>query len=130
MDVIWKEWDLYDENVVLIFSKGCNSGGRALRACVDLLNAVSFFWVYPRPYPSLLAARGLSDFKYCEFRFPVLNFAFPWIFGEKSFEKWENCMQGFEHVNNMEGGYSRWVDSGFAGDKPPEELKLACKFRP
>lgn len=39
-------------------------------------------------------------------------------------------MQGFEHVNNMEGGYSKWVDSGFAGDKPPEDLKLACKFRP
>ncbi|XP_038901855.1 protein HIGH ARSENIC CONTENT 1, mitochondrial [Benincasa hispida] len=53
----------------------CNSGGRGLRACVDLLNV------------------------------------------------------GFEHVNNMGGGYSAWVDSGFAGDKPPEELKTACKFR-
>ncbi|XP_022146257.1 protein HIGH ARSENIC CONTENT 1, mitochondrial [Momordica charantia] len=53
----------------------CNSGGRALRACVDLLNA------------------------------------------------------GFEHVRNMGGGYSAWVDSGFSGNKPPEELKIACKFR-
>ncbi|OMO49812.1 hypothetical protein COLO4_38364 [Corchorus olitorius] len=56
---------------------GCNSGGRALRACVTLLNA------------------------------------------------------GYEHVSNMEGGYSAWVDSGFAGhDKPAEELKTFCKFRP
>ncbi|KDP29630.1 hypothetical protein JCGZ_18792 [Jatropha curcas] len=56
---------------------GCNSGGRSLRACVDLLNA------------------------------------------------------GFEHVRNMEGGYSAWVDSGFAGeDKQPEQLKTSCKFRP
>ncbi|KAG6749884.1 hypothetical protein POTOM_046956 [Populus tomentosa] len=55
---------------------GCNSGGRSLRACVDLLDA------------------------------------------------------GFEHVTNMEGGYSAWVDSGFAGDKPAEELKTFCKFRP
>lgn len=38
--------------------------------------------------------------------------------------------QGFENVSNMEGGYSKWVDSGFAGDKPDEELKVACKFRP
>jgi hypothetical protein len=38
--------------------------------------------------------------------------------------------QGFEHVTNMEGGYSAWVDSGFAGDKPAEELKTFCKFRP
>ncbi|KAA0067559.1 rhodanese-like domain-containing protein 19 [Cucumis melo var. makuwa] len=53
----------------------CNSGGRGLRACVDLLNA------------------------------------------------------GFEHVNNMGGGYSAWVDSGFAGEKPPKELKIACKSR-
>lgn len=30
----------------------------------------------------------------------------------------------------MGGGYSAWVDSGLAGDKPPEELKTACKFRP
>lgn len=37
--------------------------------------------------------------------------------------------QGFENVNNMGGGYSAWVDSGLAGDKPPEELKTACKFR-
>ncbi|XP_024032151.1 protein HIGH ARSENIC CONTENT 1, mitochondrial [Morus notabilis] len=55
---------------------GCNSGGRARRACVNLLNA------------------------------------------------------GFEHVNSMEGGYSKWVDSGLAGDKPAETLKTACKFRP
>uniref|UniRef100_A0A1J3CW90 Rhodanese-like domain-containing protein 19, mitochondrial n=1 Tax=Noccaea caerulescens TaxID=107243 RepID=A0A1J3CW90_NOCCA len=37
---------------------------------------------------------------------------------------------GYEHVANMGGGYSAWVDSGFAGDKPSEELKIACKFRP
>ncbi|KAB1207504.1 Rhodanese-like domain-containing protein 19, mitochondrial [Morella rubra] len=56
---------------------GCNSGGRSLRACVDLLNA------------------------------------------------------GYENVTNMGGGYSAWVDSGLAGDdKPAEELKTACKFRP
>ncbi|KAK8490946.1 hypothetical protein V6N13_031780 [Hibiscus sabdariffa] len=58
---------------------GCNSGGRALRACVDLVNA------------------------------------------------------GYEHVSNMEGGYSAWVDAGLAaasGDKPAEELKTFCKFRP
>ncbi|KAF8028113.1 hypothetical protein BT93_E0885 [Corymbia citriodora subsp. variegata] len=55
---------------------GCNSGGRSLRACVDLLNA------------------------------------------------------GYKNVNNMEGGYSAWVDKGFAGDKPAEDLKTACKFRP
>ncbi|KAG6571026.1 Protein HIGH ARSENIC CONTENT 1, mitochondrial, partial [Cucurbita argyrosperma subsp. sororia] len=36
---------------------------------------------------------------------------------------------GYEHVKNMAGGYSAWVDSGFAGDKPAEELKIACKFR-
>lgn len=39
-------------------------------------------------------------------------------------------LQGYEHVANMGGGYSAWVDSGFAGDKPSEELKIACKFRP
>uniref|UniRef100_A0A6N2MQZ1 Rhodanese domain-containing protein n=1 Tax=Salix viminalis TaxID=40686 RepID=A0A6N2MQZ1_SALVM len=55
---------------------GCNSGGRSLLACIDLLGA------------------------------------------------------GFEHVTNMEGGYSAWVDSGLAGDKPAEELKTFCKFRP
>ncbi|KAJ4716003.1 Rhodanese-like domain-containing protein [Melia azedarach] len=55
---------------------GCNSGGRSLRACVDLLNA------------------------------------------------------GYEHVTNMEGGYSAWADKGLAGDKPAEELKTYCKFRP
>ncbi|XP_031382901.1 protein HIGH ARSENIC CONTENT 1, mitochondrial isoform X2 [Punica granatum] len=57
---------------------GCNSGGRSLLACVDLLNA------------------------------------------------------GYVHARNMEGGYSKWVDSGLAEDqgKPPEELKTACKFRP
>ncbi|GMN27451.1 hypothetical protein TIFTF001_001663 [Ficus carica] len=37
---------------------------------------------------------------------------------------------GFEHVSNLEGGYSKWVDSGLAGDKPGEELKTACKFHP
>ncbi|XP_059448035.1 protein HIGH ARSENIC CONTENT 1, mitochondrial [Corylus avellana] len=56
---------------------GCNSGGRSLRACVDLLNA------------------------------------------------------GYARVTNMGGGYSAWVDSGLAGgDKPAEELKPICKFRP
>ncbi|KAL6135061.1 hypothetical protein ACLB2K_067289 [Fragaria x ananassa] len=57
---------------------GCNSGGRSLKACVDLLN------------------------------------------------------EGFEHVTNMEGGYSSWVDNGLAGDKDKlsDELKVACKFRP
>ena len=31
----------------------------------------------------------------------------------------------------MGGGYSAWVDSGLAGgDKPAEELKTVCKFRP
>lgn len=39
-------------------------------------------------------------------------------------------MQGFENVKNLEGGYSKWVDSGFAGDGPTDELKVACKFRP
>lgn len=44
----------------------------------------------------------------------------------------DNNFQGFEHVTNMEGGYSSWVDSGLAGDKdkPSDELKVACKFRP
>ncbi|XP_042477399.1 protein HIGH ARSENIC CONTENT 1, mitochondrial [Macadamia integrifolia] len=55
---------------------GCNSGGRSLRACVDLLNA------------------------------------------------------GFMNVSNMGGGYSAWVDEGLAGDKPADELKTSCKFRP
>ncbi|XP_008229745.1 PREDICTED: rhodanese-like domain-containing protein 19, mitochondrial isoform X2 [Prunus mume] len=55
---------------------GCNSGGRSLKACVDILN------------------------------------------------------EGFQHVTNMEGGYSAWVDSGLAHDKPTEDLKVACKFRP
>ncbi|KAJ4971888.1 hypothetical protein NE237_004987 [Protea cynaroides] len=55
---------------------GCNSGGRSLRASVDLLNA------------------------------------------------------GFMHVANIEGGYSAWVDQRLAGDKPADELKTACKFRP
>ncbi|AES64041.1 putative Rhodanese-like domain-containing protein [Medicago truncatula] len=55
----------------------CNSGGRSIRACVDLHNS------------------------------------------------------GFQHIVNMGGGYSAWVDAGFAGDdKPANELKTACKFRP
>lgn len=29
--------------IILNILKGCNSGGRSLRACVDLLNAVSLF---------------------------------------------------------------------------------------
>ncbi|KAM3743415.1 hypothetical protein ACB098_07G143700 [Castanea mollissima] len=37
---------------------------------------------------------------------------------------------GYKDVTNMGGGYSAWVDSGLASDKPPEELKTACKFRP
>ncbi|XP_047177162.1 protein HIGH ARSENIC CONTENT 1, mitochondrial isoform X1 [Vigna umbellata] len=53
----------------------CNSGGRSLRASVDLLDS------------------------------------------------------GFKHIVNMGGGYSAWVDAGFAGDKPPEELKTSCKIR-
>ncbi|XP_010246847.1 PREDICTED: rhodanese-like domain-containing protein 19, mitochondrial isoform X3 [Nelumbo nucifera] len=62
-----------DDQIVV----GCNSGGRSLRACVELLNA------------------------------------------------------GFKHVKNMGGGYSEWVDNGFAeGDKPAAELKTSCKFRP
>lgn len=39
-------------------------------------------------------------------------------------------MQGFKNIVNMGGGYSAWVDAGFAGNKPAEELKTACKFRP
>ncbi|XP_021773845.1 protein HIGH ARSENIC CONTENT 1, mitochondrial [Chenopodium quinoa] len=35
--------------------------------------------------------------------------------------------EGFEHVANIEGGYSAWVDAGFAGDNA---AKLACKYRP
>jgi len=32
--------------------------------------------------------------------------------------------QGFKHIVNMGGGYSAWVDAGFAGDdKPAEEQK-------
>ncbi|KAK4757194.1 hypothetical protein SAY87_007321 [Trapa incisa] len=56
---------------------GCNSGGRSIMACVELVNA------------------------------------------------------GYANVRNMEGGYSKWVDAGFAADqgKPAEELKTACKFR-
>ncbi|CAL9233305.1 unnamed protein product, partial [Arabidopsis halleri] len=37
---------------------------------------------------------------------------------------------GYKHVANMGGGYSAWVDAGFARGKPPEDLKIACKFRP
>lgn len=33
-------------------------------------------------------------------------------------------------MTNMEGGYSAWADKGLAGDKPAEELKTYCKFRP
>jgi len=29
----------------------------------------------------------------------------------------------------MGGGYSAWVDAGFAGEKPAEELKSSCKIR-
>ncbi|XP_065628686.1 protein HIGH ARSENIC CONTENT 1, mitochondrial isoform X2 [Quercus suber] len=42
----------------------------------------------------------------------------------------DHLVVGYKHVTNMGGGYSAWVDSGLAGDKPPEELKTACKFRP
>ncbi|KAH1219835.1 Protein HIGH ARSENIC CONTENT 1, mitochondrial [Glycine max] len=54
----------------------CNSGGRSLRASVDLLDS------------------------------------------------------GFKNIVNMGGGYSAWVDAGFAGNKPGEDLKTSCKFRP
>ncbi|XP_061357365.1 protein HIGH ARSENIC CONTENT 1, mitochondrial [Gastrolobium bilobum] len=37
---------------------------------------------------------------------------------------------GFKHIVNMGGGYSTWVDAGFAGNQPAEELKTSCKFRP
>ncbi|KAJ1418526.1 Rhodanese-like domain [Sesbania bispinosa] len=37
---------------------------------------------------------------------------------------------GYKNVVNMGGGYSAWVDAGFAGNKPAEELKTSCKFRP
>ncbi|KAM0070214.1 putative Rhodanese-like domain-containing protein STR17/STR18/HARC1 [Helianthus debilis subsp. tardiflorus] len=37
---------------------------------------------------------------------------------------------GYKNVKNMAGGYSAWVDNGFAGDAAPaEELKTTCKFR-
>ncbi|KAI3703560.1 hypothetical protein L1987_73720 [Smallanthus sonchifolius] len=37
---------------------------------------------------------------------------------------------GYKNVKNMAGGYTAWVDNGFAGDSAPaEELKTACKFR-
>ncbi|KAL8238955.1 hypothetical protein R6Q59_015522 [Mikania micrantha] len=37
---------------------------------------------------------------------------------------------GYKNVKNMAGGYSAWVDNGFAGDSTPaEELKTACKWR-
>ncbi|OVA19627.1 Rhodanese-like domain [Macleaya cordata] len=57
---------------------GCNSGGRSLRACADLLEA------------------------------------------------------GYVNIRNMGGGYSAWVDNGLAAgnDKPTDEMKTACKFRP
>ncbi|KAK2665560.1 hypothetical protein Ddye_004134 [Dipteronia dyeriana] len=62
-----------DDHIVV----GCNSGGRSLNACVDLLNA------------------------------------------------------GYERVKNMAGGYSAWVENGLAGsEKPVEEMKPSCKFRP
>ncbi|CAI8615921.1 unnamed protein product [Vicia faba] len=37
---------------------------------------------------------------------------------------------GFQNVVNMGGGYSAWVDAGFAGDMPAQDLKTACEFRP
>ena len=27
-------------------------------------------------------------------------------------------MQGIKHIVNMGGGYSAWIDTGFAGNKP------------
>ncbi|KAK7312151.1 hypothetical protein VNO77_35805 [Canavalia gladiata] len=36
----------------------------------------------------------------------------------------------FKHIVNVGGGYSAWVDAGFAGNRPAEELKTSCKFRP
>ncbi|XP_074310415.1 protein HIGH ARSENIC CONTENT 1, mitochondrial [Silene latifolia] len=35
--------------------------------------------------------------------------------------------QGFVDVANIEGGYSAWIDAGFADDNAE---KVACKFRP
>ncbi|CAO2813768.1 unnamed protein product [Amaranthus hypochondriacus] len=35
--------------------------------------------------------------------------------------------EGYEHVANIEGGYSAWVDAGFAGENAE---KTACKFHP
>ncbi|KMT01417.1 hypothetical protein BVRB_9g214260 [Beta vulgaris subsp. vulgaris] len=35
--------------------------------------------------------------------------------------------EGFEDVANIEGGYSAWIDAGFAGENAE---KLACKSRP
>ncbi|XP_019450553.1 PREDICTED: rhodanese-like domain-containing protein 19, mitochondrial [Lupinus angustifolius] len=61
-----------EDNLVV----ACNSGGRSLKASVDLIDS------------------------------------------------------GFKHIVNVGGGYSAWVDAGFAGNKPAEELKTACKFRP
>ncbi|GJS12942.1 rhodanese-like domain-containing protein 19, mitochondrial [Tanacetum coccineum] len=65
---------LCDKEDLLVVA--CNSGGRSLKASVDMLSA------------------------------------------------------GYKNVKNMAGGYSAWVDNGFAGDSAPaEELKTACKFR-
>ncbi|KAE9616392.1 putative Rhodanese-like domain-containing protein [Lupinus albus] len=61
-----------EDNLVV----ACNSGGRSLKASVDLIDS------------------------------------------------------GFKHIVNMGGGYSAWVDAGFAGNNPAEKLKTACKFRP
>ncbi|CAO2815593.1 unnamed protein product [Amaranthus hypochondriacus] len=35
-------------------------------------------------------------------------------------------IEGYEHVANIEGGYSAWVDAGFAGQNAQ---KSDCKFR-
>nr|XP_043630627.1 protein HIGH ARSENIC CONTENT 1, mitochondrial isoform X2 [Erigeron canadensis] len=45
-------------------------------------------------------------------------------------DKEDSLIVGYKNVKNMAGGYSAWVDNGFAGDlAPAEELKTACKFR-
>ncbi|KAI3853245.1 hypothetical protein MKW92_019417 [Papaver armeniacum] len=52
--------------------------------------------------------------------------------GGRSFMACTDLLQaGYANVKNMNGGYSAWVDNGLAGnDKPAEEMKTVCKFRP
>ncbi|KAK0581637.1 hypothetical protein LWI29_016250 [Acer saccharum] len=47
------------------------------------------------------------------------------------YKKDDHIVVGYERVKNMVGGYSAWVDNGLAGsEKPAEEMKTSCKFRP